>query len=56
MQAQEIELSIGDSIQIDEHTVTIVDIEGDVVSFRVDHQEDFQLAGRDGSWEGAVPR
>ena len=42
MQEQEIELSIGDSLLIGEHIVTIVDVEGDEVSFRIDHEEDYQ--------------
>jgi len=52
---QEIELSIGDSLQIGEHTVTIVEIEGDKVTFRVDHEEDFQLVSIEGGYE-TIPR
>lgn len=55
MQEQEIELSIGDSLQIGEHTMTIVDIEGDKVTFRVDHEEDFHQVSIEGRYE-TIPR
>ncbi len=42
VQEQEIELSIGDSLQIGQHTVTVIDIEGGEVSFRIDREEDHQ--------------
>ncbi|MGD9856625.1 MAG: hypothetical protein AB7U20_16885 [Planctomycetaceae bacterium] len=56
MQAQEIELSIGDCLQIGDHTVTIVDIEGDEVNFRIDYEEDFQHADSGGFREAVIPR
>jgi hypothetical protein len=40
VQEQEIELSIGDSIQIGQHTVTVIDIEGTEVCFRIEHEEE----------------
>jgi hypothetical protein len=36
VQRHEIELSIGDAVRIGEHTLTIVDIDGLEVSFRID--------------------
>ena len=39
MQEYEIELSIGDVLQIGDCSVTIIDIEGPQVSFRVDRDE-----------------
>lgn len=55
MQEQEIELSIGDSLQIGEHTVTVVDVEGDKVSFRVDHEDELQQVNI-GSFYESLPR
>jgi len=42
VQDQEIELSIGDSIQVGQHFVTILDVEDGVVSLRIEHQSDVQ--------------
>lgn len=37
---REFELSVGDVLQIGEHTVTVVDIDGTDVSFRIDSETD----------------
>lgn len=42
MQEYEIELSIGDVLQVGDCTVTVIDIDGPEVSFRVDSSEDSQ--------------
>lgn len=36
---REFELSVGDVLQIGEHTVTVIDIDGMDVSFRIDSEE-----------------
>ena len=36
MQEQEIELAVGDSLQIGDYVVTVVDVEGDEVGFRIE--------------------
>lgn len=40
MQEQEIELSIGDSLQVGQHFVTIVRIDDGIVSLRIEHEMD----------------
>ncbi len=40
-----VELSIGDSIRMDDQILTVLDISGDEVTFRVDAAEDFQFDG-----------
>ncbi|MEX0702718.1 MAG: hypothetical protein WD069_11550 [Planctomycetales bacterium] len=40
MKEHELELSIGEVLQIGEYTVTIVDIEGAEVGFRIDSLDD----------------
>ena len=39
MAQHELELSVGDTVQIGDMLVTVVDIDGDEVSFRVDSVE-----------------
>ncbi len=39
MEPQEYELSVGDVTQIEGFNVTIVDVDGDVVSFKINHDE-----------------
>ena len=39
MQIQELNLTIGDVIQVGDVTVTVIDIDGDEVTFRVDGDE-----------------
>ncbi len=39
MQIQEISLTVGDVIQLGDVTVTVIDIDGDEVTFRVDADE-----------------
>ncbi len=53
MQEQEIELSIGDSLQLGQHTVTVIDIDGGEVSFRIDHEEDNEPVSVGGFGESA---
>ena|GEM_PF-3333320 len=36
MQEFEMELAVGDTVQIGEHLFTVVDIDGDEVSFRIE--------------------
>ncbi|MCA9024634.1 MAG: hypothetical protein KDA86_05440 [Planctomycetaceae bacterium] len=42
MQEQEIELSIGDSIQVGQHVLTIMDIDQGIVSLRIEHEMDIR--------------
>jgi hypothetical protein len=39
MAERELELSVGETLQIGDYLVTIIDIDGDEVSFRVDNLE-----------------
>ncbi len=39
MQEQEIELAVGEVVQIGRYTVTVIDIDGTEVSFRIDLPE-----------------
>jgi hypothetical protein len=43
VQEYELELSIGDVLQVGDCTVTVIDIEGSEVSFRVDSQESEEM-------------
>lgn len=49
VQEQQLEVSVGDVIQIGDYVVTVVDIDGTDVSFRVDQQQsdEFALAFED---------
>lgn len=40
MQEQEIELAVGDTVQIGDYAVTVVDIDAEDISVRVDHVEE----------------
>ena len=46
MQELECELNIGDAIRIDETVYTVIDIEDDEVSFRIDFIEDEPLLAK----------
>jgi co-chaperonin GroES (HSP10) len=49
VQEYEFELQVGDTLQLDEYTVTIVDIDGDEISVRIDSEDDLaQLKDEDG--------
>jgi hypothetical protein len=37
MRESSVELSVGDSVQFDDQILTVIDIHGDEVTFRVDH-------------------
>ena len=39
MELQELDLAVGDVVQIGEYTVTVIDIENDDVTLRVDQPE-----------------
>lgn len=49
MQLHELELMVGDVLQVGEYTVTVLDIENGEVSFRVDEPEQTDEAGVDSS-------
>lgn len=55
MEEHDFELSVGDSVQVEGYTVTVIDIDGDEVSFKVDCDEppDFP---RGRGFDGAPPR
>ena len=48
MQLHELELTVGDVLQIGEHTITVLDIESGEVTFRVEDSEQHDESG-DGS-------
>lgn len=39
MQEHELELSVGDVVRIGTYTVTVIDVDGPEVSFRIDSEE-----------------
>lgn len=47
MQEHELELSVGDSVQIGDRLVTVVEIDGSEISFRIDaaREEEPQFSG-----------
>ena len=47
MQEREIELAVGDAVRIGQYTVTVIDIDGPEVSFRVDSLESDEFAIED---------
>ena len=51
----EFELSVGDVLQIGEHTVTVVDIDGPDVSFRIDGVEESTEGDLDFVLRSCVP-
>ena len=52
MQLHELELSVGDVLQVGEHTVTVLDIENGEVTFRVEESD----SGTDGNDGASSPR
>lgn len=48
MQLHELELTVGDVLQVGEHTVTVLDIENGEVTFRIEEAEQRDETG-DGS-------
>ena len=50
-----VELSVGESIRLDDHILTVIDIIGDEITFRIDLAEDYELSETFGS-RGAVLR
>jgi hypothetical protein len=47
VQEQEIELAVGDVVQIGQYTVTVIDIDGPEVSFRIDSSESDEFTVED---------
>lgn len=47
MRQFEVELAIGDSVRVEDHVLTVIDIHGDEITFRMDHAEevDAEVAG-----------
>ena len=43
MHDQEVELAVGDVVRIGNHLLTVIDIDGEDVSFRIDHLDDAAL-------------
>ena len=52
VQLHEMELSVGDVLQVGEHTVTVLDIENGEVTFRVEESD----SGTDGNDGASSPR
>ena len=55
MQIQEINLTIGEVIQVGDVTVTVIDIDGDEVTFRVDGIESHLDGLNDYAGESSLP-
>ena len=49
MQLHELELTVGDVLQIGEHIVTVLDIENGEVTFRVENPEQYEESGNGSS-------
>ena len=47
MNESEVELSLGETVQIGDYSVTIIDIDGDQIQFRVDPPEENDGRGFD---------
>jgi hypothetical protein len=39
-----VELSVGESIRLDDQILTVIDIQGDEITFRIDHAADGDLS------------
>ncbi len=49
MEEYEFELQVGDTLRLAEYTVTVVDIDGDEISVRIDSEDDLvELKDEDG--------
>lgn len=40
MRQSDVELAIGDSVRVDDHILTVVDIQGEEITFRLDQADD----------------
>jgi len=49
VQLHELELTVGDVLQIGEHIVTVLDIENGEVTFRVENPEQYEESGNGSS-------
>ncbi|MBS0265707.1 MAG: hypothetical protein JSS02_27490 [Planctomycetes bacterium] len=58
MEEARVELSIGESIQLNQQILTVVDIQGDEIIFRIDHVDDGDLHDPfgDSDWLRRNPR
>ena len=57
VQVQEIELSVGDVFRVGETMVTVIDIDGDEVTFRVDDDDSLDCVPSNGCLDSApAPR
>ena len=58
MRESAVELCVGDSIRIDDYTVTVIDVSGDEITFRIDQDDDFAECGQSSSLasERLLPR
>lgn len=47
MRQSDVELAIGDSVRVQDHVLTVLDIHGDEITFRLDHadEEDASATG-----------
>lgn len=47
MRQSEVELAIGDSVRVEDHLLTVIDIHGDEITFRLDRadEDDASLTG-----------
>lgn len=47
MRQSDVELAIGDSVRVQDHVLTVIDIHGDEITFRLDHADeaDATIAG-----------
>lgn len=40
MRQSDVELAIGDSVRVKDHVLTVIDIHGDEITFRLDHADE----------------
>lgn len=55
MDESRVELSVGDSIRVDDQILTVIDIHGDEITFRVDSASDFEIGASSCTLPGRLP-
>jgi hypothetical protein len=48
MRQSGVELAIGDAVQLQDHLLTVIDIQGDEITFRLDQVEEVDSGARTG--------
>jgi hypothetical protein len=55
MRQFDVELAIGDSVRVEDHLLTVIDIQGDDITFRLDHAEEVDIAGAGSTFASRRP-